>query len=329
MLPLLIACEGREQGSGAEVNSNLPLSEQIAAATEEINANRMNASAFHKRSQLHLYNRDLPRAMDDVSVAMNINASVADYYYTLSDIHFANGDIVLATEALSEGLELAPDNVRALLALAEMYYVLKNMKSSVSLLKRVTAIDKHNAQAYLIHGMIFTELGDTARAISSLQTAVENNPNLEKAHLELGLLHYARLNPMTVNYLNNVITINPENIFALYTKSMFYQKTGEVDLASDTYLQLLEINPDNAEAHYNLGHICVEFKGDFEGAMKHFSNAIRSDSSHYKALYMRGLCRESLAKYDKARTDYLKSLDLKTNYELAIQGLNRLDKIGQ
>jgi len=325
----LIACEGREQGTGVEVNSNIPLSEQIAAITEEINANRMNAFAFHKRSQLHLYNRNLPQAIDDVSVAIKIDGTVADFHYTLSDIHFANGDIVLSTEALSTGLELDPDNIQALLALAELYYVLKDMKSSVSLLKRVTAIDKHNAQAYLIHGMIFTELGDTARAMSSLQTAVENDPNLEKAYLELGLLHYARLNRLTVDYLNNVIALNPENIFALYTKSMFYQKTGEVDLASDTYLQLLEINPDNAEAHYNLGHICVEFKGDFEGGMKHFSNAIRSDSNHYKAFYMRGLCLESLAQYKEARGEYLKSLDLKINYELAIQGLNRLDKLDQ
>jgi Flp pilus assembly protein TadD len=44
---------------------------------------------------------------------------------------------------------------------------------------------------------------------------------------------------------------------------------------------------------------------------------------------MRGLCLENLAKYDEARAEYLKSLDVKTNYELAIQGLNRLDEFGQ
>jgi hypothetical protein len=38
---------------------------------------------------------------------------------------------------------------------------------------------------------------------------------------------------------------------------------------------------------------------------------------------------EKLAKYDEARAGYLKSVHLKTNYELAIQALNRLDKADQ
>ena len=37
---------------------------------------------------------------------------------------------------------------------------------------------------------------------------------------------------------------------------------------------------------------------------------------------------EKLAKFDEAWADYIKSLDLKTNYEVAIQGLNRLDGFG-
>ena len=322
-LLLLTACESKEQPE----NTDLSVSEQIAQITEEINADRMNASAFHQRSQLHLFNRSLQMAMDDIAVAIKIDDQVADYHYTLSDIHFSGGNVVLATEALADGLKLDPENIHALLAQAQLYHALGDMKNSVALLKRVIAIDRHNAKAYLIHGMIFSELGDTARALSSFQTAVENDPNLEEAYLKLGMLHYARLNPLTVDYLNNVIALNPKNVLALYTKSMFYQNTGEVDLATDTYLQLLDVSPNYAEAHYNLGHICVEFKENYEGAVRHFSNAINSDSSHYKAFYMRGLCQESLAKYDEARADYLKSLDVKTNYELAIAGLNRLDDL--
>jgi len=327
---LFVAC-GSEENSGqtGEVNTNQSVEEQIAQATKEIEADRMNASAFHTRAQLHLYNRNIQAAMDDITIAIKIDDHVAYFHYSLSDIHFANGDVVLATEALSTGLDLDPENVHALLVLAELYYALRDMKSSITIIKRIIAVDEHNARAYLIHGMIFSELGDTTRALASLQTAVENDPNLEEAYLEMGMIHYETLNPLTVPYLDNVISLNPKNQLALYTKSMFYQKTGEVDLATDIYLQILEVNPNNSEAHYNLGHIAIEFKDDYDGAAEHFTNAIDSDSAHYKAYYMRGLCLESMGLNEGARADYVRSLDLMTNYDLAIQGLNRLDKLAQ
>ncbi|MBL4753434.1 MAG: tetratricopeptide repeat protein [Flavobacteriales bacterium] len=330
-LSLLFACStgADEEGNRSAVSTDLSVSDQIAEYTGQINANRMNATAFHKRAQLYLFDRNLGSAMDDIAVAIKIDDKVADYHYTLSDVHFAGGNVVLATEALADGLQLDPENVHALLAQAQLYYALRDMKNSVVTLKRVLEVDKHNAKAYLIHGLIFSELGDTTRAMNSFQTAVENDPQLEEAHLELGLIHYAELNPLAVNYLDNVIALNPQNTLAMYTKSMYYQKTSEVDLAIDGYNQILGVNPNHAESHYNLGHIQIEFKEDYKGAVAHFSNAIKADSTHYKAFYMRGVSLERQTMYPEARRDYLKSLDLQTNYELAIQGLNRLDKLGQ
>ena len=328
-LSLLFACGTDEEAVESSVNTELSIEQQIAEYTEQINADRFNAAAFHKRAQLHLFNRNLGPAMDDITVAIKIDDQVADYHYTLSDVHFAGGDVVVATEALADGLKLDPENVHALLAQAQLYYSLRDMQNSVITLKRVLAVDNHNAKAYLIHGLIFSELGDTSRAMNSFQTAVENDPQLEEAHLELGMIHYANLNALTVDYLNNVIALNPQNILAMYTKSMYLQKTGEVDLAIDVYHQILGVNPNHAESHYNLGHLKIEFKEDFQGAVEHFNDAIAVDSTHFKAYYMRGLSWEKLSKYPEARSDYQKCLDVQTNYNLAIQGLNRLDKLGQ
>lgn len=326
---LFFACGTDEKVKEAEISSTeLSINEQIAQATAAINKNRFDAAAFHRRAQLHLVNRSIQAAEDDLKVAMKIDNTTAQYHFTLSDIHFAKGDIVLATEAISDGLELDPKNVTAMLALAELYYAMRDMKRSVVLLKKVLEIEQYNPQAYLIHGLIFIELEDTARALASLQRATEHDPELLEAYLELGMINYHRLNPLTVDYLNNVIALNPKHELAIYTKAMFLQKTLAIDQAIETYNQLLEVSPEHTEANFNIGHIQFEHKGDYDTAILYFDKTIAADTSHFKAYYMRGLSMESKARYKEARDDYQKALKLETNYALAIEGLNRLDRDG-
>jgi len=52
------------------VSTDLSVSDQIAEYTGQINANRMNATAFHKRAQLYLFDRNLGSAMDDIAEAL-------------------------------------------------------------------------------------------------------------------------------------------------------------------------------------------------------------------------------------------------------------------
>ena len=79
--------------------------------------------------------------------------------------------------------------------------------------------------------MIFKEVGDTAKAVSSFQTAVENNPDYYEAYLQLGMLYYSILDPLALNYLDNAINLNPKSVIGLYTKAMYFQKTDDIDMA--------------------------------------------------------------------------------------------------
>ncbi|HIA37773.1 MAG TPA: tetratricopeptide repeat protein [Flavobacteriales bacterium] len=326
---ILFSCQYKADENQNQITKNLSVQEQIASLTKDINNDRLNPNLFHKRADLHLENKNLHGALNDISVAIKIDSTISSQYYTLSEIYFAKKELVMAAEIMKTCVDLAPNNSEALLRLAEMKYFLNDYKASIEYLKRVITIDKYNAKAFYIHGMVFKELGDTAKAVTSFQTAVENAPDYYEAYLQLGLLYYSILDPIALNYLDNAINLNPKSIIGIYTKAMYYQRSGDIDMAINTYYQLLDIDIYYSLAHYNLGHILYEHKDDYHTAIKHFSNAIKCDSANFKAYYMRGLSHEQLKAYKKAKADYNSSLNYKTNYDLSIKGMNRLDQLMQ
>ncbi len=326
---LVFSCQNSSKKNQNQLRENLSTQDKIASITKEIGNDRLNPNLFHKRANLHLENKNFDSAINDIEVAINIDSNIASQHYTLAEIYFAKKELVMAAEIMKTCVELAPNDPEALLRLAEIKYYLKDYKSSVEYLKHVTAIDKFNAKAFYFHGMILKEVGDTAKAVSSFQTAVENAPDYYEAYLQLGLLFYSVLDPIAINYLDNAIKLNPKSIIGIYTKAMYYQKTEDIDMAINTYYHLLDIDIYYSLAHYNLGHILYEYKNDYQTAIEHFKNAIKCDSANYKAYYMRGLSHEQMKAYKKAREDYKSSLIIKTNYELAIKGLNRLDNLTQ
>ena len=81
------------------------------------------------------------------------------------------------------------------------------------------------------------------------------------------------------------------------------------------------------DAHYNIGYINLVYLLDFKAASECFTKAIEIDSLYAESWYNRGLSYEQLKEYQKAYEDYQKALKLKVNYDKAIEGLNRLDKL--
>ncbi|HDO27438.1 MAG TPA: tetratricopeptide repeat protein, partial [Bacteroidetes bacterium] len=68
-------------------------------------------------------------------------------------------------------------------------------------------------------------------------------------------------------------------------------------------------------------------KQEFENAIDAFQQAIAIDPSYVEAVYNLGRTYEAMGQYDKAREQYKLALKLKSNYPLAIDGMNRLDAI--
>jgi len=90
--------------------------------------------------------------------------------------------------------------------------------------------------------------------------------------------------------------------------------------------QILKINPNHTFSIYNLGAIEFGINKDPKKALEYFTTAISVNPKYAEAYYARGACYQELKDRDNASADYNMCLQLKPNYEPAVEGLNSLGK---
>ncbi|MCF8128751.1 MAG: DUF898 family protein [Deltaproteobacteria bacterium] len=102
---------------------------------------------------------------------------------------------------------------------------------------------------------------------------------------------------------------NPENEMAYYNRAFLYASKGEFNRAIKDYTEAIRINPNNADAYYNRGMAWVALK-NYDKAVRDFGKVVAIKPSFEDAYCNRGNGYYSLGKYDLAVRDYDKALKI-------------------
>ena len=300
-------------------------SPELKAINAELGKNPSNPDLYYKRGQLYLSNKDFTAAIGDAKRAIKIDSSKGDYFILLCDGYFFSNQTRLAKETLEYCLKLNPASTEANLKLGEMYFYVRKYQESINYINNALKVNQTLSKGYYLKGMCYKESGDTAKAVSSFETAVEQDNNYYAAYMELGLIFANKKNPLALEYFNNALRIDPKSSEIYYDMGKFYQDMNKPKLATETYKKLLSFNPKEKNAIYNLGAIELYFNKNIEAAKKCFSDAIFTDPNYAEAYFGRGVCYDQQKDYKNAKADYEMAIQLKPNYEHAIENLNRLE----
>ncbi len=89
------------------------------------------------------------------------------------------------------------------------------------------------------------------------------------------------------------------------------------DKAPDAYRQAINLDPENADAHVNLGRL-RQLRGDLKSAKRHYQRALETTPSHQLAYYNMGTVFDELDEIDLAVKFYRKALSVAdAHYNLA------------
>jgi len=297
--------------------------EQISIRLEK---DSLNSDLHNKLAKIYNDESEYGKALNSIRKALELDSLNADYFITLADIYMNMTKIQNSLNSLEKAVELDPENIPALTKLAETYIVFRDYDQTAKYIGKVLELDNINAKAYYLKAIIFMETGDTAKAVNNFQIAVDIDQEYFEAYVQLGILFSSRNNKLAIDYYNNALNIQPDNLDVKYLLGMFYQETLDFDRAISLYNSILILNPEYTFAYYNIGYINLVYMQDFETAVKFFSDAIQSDPSYVDAYYNRGYSYELNGDYRNAINDYAKTMELSPNYPKAVEALNRLDK---
>jgi tetratricopeptide (TPR) repeat protein len=316
--------EQRVEGTPNEVDNRPAEVVRLDSLTNLLENDPDNANLLNERAKAFLEVNEVNFALADVGRALLIDSTVASYYLTISDVYFRLNKPKQCKNALLTANRMQPTFTEPLYRLAQFELYLGEHQKSIDHANQMLRIDSRDDRPFMIKGLCFKELKDTTKAIQNYLEAISENPDNYDAFVELGILHWAKKDPLAEGYLKSALDIRPDGLDALYALGMQYQGTDKLNEALETYTRILELDSTYRTAYYNMGYIQYEHLQLYDEALANFDRAVKVDPKYYQAIYMRGLCFEAKGDVAKAKREYSYALELNRNYRKAADGLTRL-----
>lgn len=318
----------KQQNSNTNSTKNISKdSTTIIVLSKEIKNKPKDADLYAKRADLYQQQGNLTSAIKDLTIANALDSLNPTYYITLADFYIQLGNSGVTASLLNKANLLIPDNIDILYRLGNLYFYVQDYNKALQYLNETMSIDPYYPMAFFTKALLMLEKGDTATAISNLQIAVEREPEYYDAYIQLALLFSTKNNPIALNYYDNALALFPDSFEALYGKAMFLQNNSQANKAIAVYQEILQTgNKNKKQVYFNIGYNYMLFLEEYKTAITYYDSTIAEYEIYPEALCNRAFCYEKTKQKSKAREDYKKALTQSPNFELAIVGLNRLDK---
>ncbi|MDX9750427.1 MAG: tetratricopeptide repeat protein [Flavobacteriales bacterium] len=322
-LLLVVAC-GTDPDPAAGIDEHTPLAEIDRRIVEDPG----NALLYAERARYHERVDSAATALNDWRRAIQLDSTNASLHMGLGDLLFRLLRVEEAERSLVKASLLDPRATVPMLRLAELRLIQRRYPEAMDLTNNVLRIDLHNALAYHLKGWVHMEAGDTALAVSSFRTAIEQDPYMVAPYVQLGALFAVHHDPMAMEYYSSALEIDPQNVEALYGMGMYAQENGLDSLAMANYARIKELAPHDPHAWYNTGYILMEHRNDPVAARPQFARAMLVAPEYTEAYYNLGVTYERTGQLDSALVWYKRSLGVDPAFTAAAQGLSRLQSKG-
>lgn len=314
--------------SSVEAILNKPLdSLSIQQITSEIRKNPRNAELFFRRAEIYYNKMQIDSAINDAIISTRLDSLKPINFIKLSEMYLTKGQSEEAKNILEKCNRINPNNDKVLVKIATIYFYVKDYKKANEYLDLAAGANPNNAEMFFIRGMLHREKKENKAAILNFQKATENNPEYYDAFMMLGLINAELKDSITIQYYKTAIRLNPKDAQAYYNLAMFYQENNKLQEALAEYQNIIHnIDKSYISAYFNQGYINMVYLEDYKKAILFFDSTLALKADYVEAVYNKGYCYEQLKNKIKAIEFYEQAKTIIPNFQLAVDGLNRLDK---
>ncbi|MFQ5446061.1 MAG: tetratricopeptide repeat protein [Saprospiraceae bacterium] len=315
---------GQQQEQRPSTDMSASGSPAIEALTQLIAAAPDDASLYAQRGALLYENENFDEGIADLNKAIELDSTQAEYYHSLADMYMDYYKSREGLEVMQRAGNAFPKRIPTLLKLAEYQWILKQYTDALFSLERIRTIDPLNAEMFFMFGNVFKDMGKTDQAINAYQSAVENDPDLLDAWVNLAQLLADKGSPAAEKYFDNAIRVDSNNIEVLHAKAYYLSNTkNDLPGAIALYKKINTLDPQYVDGYYNTGLLYLDMDS-VEQAYKNFDIAVNIAPAFAGAYYHRGLAAEMLGNRTQAKSDYENTLRFDSGFRSAKTGLERV-----
>jgi tetratricopeptide (TPR) repeat protein len=299
--------------------SNLTSEQRAAVEAEENELRSVLGLAFNDLGTSEAIRKEYPRALGYYQQAERWDGTLPGLEKNLGQCAFLAEDYPEAIRGLSKALKQEPEKAALRAQLGMSYFATNQYAQAAQTFAPLGARGMHDGEtgyawaASLAHtgdmkaasevllafesetrpddtllliGQLWTEIGDYARAISTLQRSLASNPSLAKAHFYSGLA-YIRWEhwPEAAKEFQSELNLSPGDPDAQYHLGFVYMQQSKTDDAATLFRQVVAAHPNYFNAQYQLGKILLD-RGQASDALRYLEAAARlqpqTDYLHYQ-----------------------------------------------
>lgn len=292
--------------------------------SKEILQNPEDPTLYAERGKLFYQNEGYDEAIADFKKALEIDSLNVDYLHFLADAYLDYYKSIQALETMETAANLFPTRIPTLLKLSEFQLLLKKYEDSIKTIHTILGIDPLNANAFLMYGMNYKEMGREQDALLYFQKAVENDPSIVDAWINLGQINAKLKNPIAAQYFESAVEANPKSVEALHAKADFLREENKLGDAISAYRKVIKVDPQYDPAFFNMGLIYLDLDS-IDKARENFQVVIKVNPTHVKGYYYLGVVYELSGDKENARKCYEQVLKFDPDFENAKLALNQLN----
>jgi tetratricopeptide (TPR) repeat protein len=284
-------------------------------------------------------------------LAQQANHPVA--LHLLGLLSYQNGDAQRAVELIEQAITAKPDFAEACNNAANIYYVLDQVDNAIAKFRQAIEIAPGFAEAHFNLGTILQSRHSLEDAKRHYQDALVIKPDLDAARESLGeVLRLIAQEAGAQQADADPFAATPSQrqrqaAIDSYNQGVMYEQQGVLDEAISHYQRAVELKPDFAEAHNNLGnaltsrerykealvcflntlalnpasvHACNNLGNTLtnldrlDEALAGYERAIAIDPFHPEAYNNRGKTLNDMNRHEEALASYDRALTLKPDY---------------
>ncbi len=221
-----------------------------------------------------------------------------------------HAEVPLAVLALEEAIALQPSYADAHALLGQALAMMGKENEALGHLERAVDLDPRSPLARTLLGLYYLDRGDPRRARSHLEAAYDLDPENPAVALHMARL-YADLGWYEVVdvWLDEAMQLASDEPWVLEEVARFCLGRGLTERGAEAARLLTDAAPESAVAHDLLGWAFF-LSGDLRQAEEHLLEAIRLDPGLASAYYHLGEVYAALGEDEKARTSFVRALDL-------------------